>query len=238
MSFADKLQYNVALPGAEFRNRDLNSPVVAAQTLHEIEFGFGATREFCLSILSESFRGVDRVTQILKENSKNFRKGDPEVEEWRELASRNREYRKAIVERQMTSTAKIIENLQAKLAKLLDQQAELSEWGPSLFSAVEEVDDPQSPTSTSTTTTTSSSSSSSSSPTSSFLTPPPKKKGEDRYRYVSHAIDVTQGQIEEKEKNFETYAYEMCGYKSDMHNYARRRGRSKERAQREEEKKR
>ena len=187
---------------AEFRNRDLNSPVIAVQTLHEIEFGFGATRELCLSILSESFRGVDRVTQILKENSRNFREKAPEVEEWKEVAFRTREFRRAVVDRQMTSTAKIIEGLQAKLAKLLDQQSE-SEVVPAMFAQVVEVDpegpeDMQTPPRTTTTTTTtttpssssSSLSSSSSTPTtsSSSLTPSllTPDRGEQKNRQLTH----------------------------------------------------
>jgi hypothetical protein len=136
MSFTDKLQYTVALPGAEFRTRNLTSPVIAIQALHEIDLNFGTNPELCLSILSESFRGVHRVTQVLNENSKNFRKGVPQVEEWKMEAIRMREVRRVIVERRLASVAKAIENLEAKASKLSEQVEEMAQQS-GMFNEVE-----------------------------------------------------------------------------------------------------
>jgi hypothetical protein len=125
MSFSENLQYNVALPGAEFRARDLSVPAVAAKTVYEIDFGWGQNKPFCLSILFEAFRGVDRVTQILNESSQLFQKGTPRKADWQIEIVKYRATRSLIIERKMDSLKGNIKNFEARLGDLMVKEEAL-----------------------------------------------------------------------------------------------------------------
>ena len=90
-------------PGAEFRNRDLSVPATAAKTVYEIDLGWGANRELCLSILSETFRGENRITEILNESGHLFQKPAPRKIGWHLELVKARAARCSIVERKMGS---------------------------------------------------------------------------------------------------------------------------------------
>jgi hypothetical protein len=212
MSFSENLQYNVALPGAEFRARDLSVPAIAAKTVYEIDFGWGTNKQFCLSILFEAFRGVDRVTQILNESSHLFQKGAPRKPEWQMEVIRARVARALIIDRKMSSLGENIKGFERSLLKLVrkeenlrmeltEEDVEVREITPPPGEDEEGKLVPESP-----------------------VTPKPVKKvlfqATKKYEMIVGQIATERKAIEDAEEEFALLAAESSGYKADPLNHA------------------
>ncbi len=202
MSFSEKLQYNVALPGAEFRNRDLSVPATAAKTIYEIDLGWGANRELCLSILSETFRGENKITEILNESGHLFQKPAPRKAEWHLEVIKAQVARASILERKMSTLTENLKVLEGKLGNLKEKEeevhqqvAEMNELGEGEVDPQDERarDSPAAP-----------------SPYRRALFPSQRKLG-----VIEKQILTTLGAIAAGEKEFEGYAIELAGYKAD-----------------------
>ena len=122
---SDKIQYNVPLPGEEFRARNLSVPIEAAKVLFEIDFQHGQDRELCLSVLARVFRGVDDVTQILRESGKVFQKEN--AIPWRREAGVQRSLKASIWEQEMKSESNLIKEMEKEVMILRGRERGESE---------------------------------------------------------------------------------------------------------------
>src|SRR5947208_1465534 len=118
--FSEKIQYNVPMPGEEFRARELSVPAQAVKVIYEIDSLHGEDKSLCLTILQRTFQGVSAVASVVNECMKIYKRGE-ESESWRHHASINRAVRVATLDREIeeaTAALKEAQSKQQKVAKL------------------------------------------------------------------------------------------------------------------------
>lgn len=125
MFTSEQLKYNVALPGEEFRSRDLSLPSEATKVIYEIDDQHGHDKPLCLTVLAKIFRGVETVTRVLHEC------GGESSPPWRQQAIINRSVDLAILESQNSILVQRILELERAIMKVRQHAAENELAGPS-----------------------------------------------------------------------------------------------------------